>query len=247
MPSSPNGGRFRTTRWSLVRRAGREEPEARAALEELCELYWPAVYAYLRRRGEPREDALDRCQGLFTRLLERGDFASVDPEKGSFRAWLKSCARHHAANVHAHESAEKRGGDRAMLSIDPHRVDDTEGWFEPAHDESPDKVFDRVWARTILQRSVHRLREEQQERGRESLFDALEPRLRGETDRDYESVAEEFGVTPGAIKVLAYRLRQRLRELIVREVRHTTHDHDDGVDELERLACVLDATARMSS
>ena len=49
------------------------EAPARVALEQLCEVYWPPLYSYLRRRGHDREEAEDLTQGFFTRLLEGND------------------------------------------------------------------------------------------------------------------------------------------------------------------------------
>ncbi|MCC6785449.1 MAG: RNA polymerase subunit sigma-24, partial [Planctomycetes bacterium] len=77
---------FQPTRWSLVMRAGGADAAARRALEELCALYWPPVYALYRRAGLEPESARDLTQSLFADLLGRHDLERVDPQRGSFRA-----------------------------------------------------------------------------------------------------------------------------------------------------------------
>lgn len=231
---------FRTTRWSLVRRATAHDATGRAALDELCALYWPPVYGYLRRHGLDRAAAEDQTQALFARLLERRDLDRVDPERGRFRSWLKSCARHAASNVRAAEQAERRGGGRSVLSIDAARLDQADGALEPASGESPEATFDRLWALAVLDRAWSRLRAEQVERGRGELFDALRPWLEGAGGAaPYPELAQRFASSEGALKVAVHRWRQRLRELLVAEVRDTLPDDEDGVDELGELLTAL--------
>ena len=40
-----------------------------AALEELCQLYWYPIYAFLRKRGHAQDDAEGITQGFFAKLL----------------------------------------------------------------------------------------------------------------------------------------------------------------------------------
>src|SRR5262245_40586116 len=63
-------GAFQSTLWSQVRLAGDlEETASRRALEKLCRLYWPPVFAFLRRCGHDVEDAKDLTQGFFAYVL----------------------------------------------------------------------------------------------------------------------------------------------------------------------------------
>lgn len=241
---------FRTTRWSLVRRAGGDDPRGRAALEELCGLYWPAVVGYLRRSGLAPEDAQDVAQSLFARILARGDLAALDPAVGRFRAWLCTAARHAASNARAGEHALRRGGGRPKVALAPVQVDAaglarSERWLEPADDETPERAFDRLWALSALESAWRRLAAEQAQRGRAELFEALRPRLEtGEGGAPYAELAARFATTEGALKVAVHRWRQRLRELLVAEVRDTLPEGDDGVDELDVLLAALRGPAR---
>jgi RNA polymerase sigma-70 factor (ECF subfamily) len=239
------GHSFRTTRWSLVQRAKVDDAGGRSALNELCALYWPAVVGFLRRSGLTPEDAQDTAQGLFTQLLERRDLVSLDPSIGRFRGWLRTAARNAAINRAASARTERRGGGRPVFSIDGAAVDDAglarvESWLEPLDDETPERAFDRLWALATLERAWERLRDEQVARGRGELFDALRPWLEGnDGSATYAELAPRFATTEGALKVAVHRWRQRLRELLVTEVRDTLPEGDDGIDELGELLDAL--------
>src|SRR3954468_24379899 len=110
-------GRFVTTRWTLVAAATADssDPQRQDALEDLCQTYWPPLYAFLRRRGHTPEDAQDLTQGFFTRLLERRDFRVADPARGRFRSFLLTALQHYAINEHDRVTAAKRGGELQRL------------------------------------------------------------------------------------------------------------------------------------
>ena len=219
-------------------------------MNELCALYWPAVVGFLRRTGLAPEDAQDTAQALFARILERRDLATVDPGLGRFRGWLRTAAHHAAGNARASERTQRRGGARKVLSIDGAALDDAglarvERWLEPADDETPERTFDRLWALAALDQARARLRAEQAARGREELFDALRPKVEGsaleasDERTSYAALAPRFATTEGVLKVAVHRWRQRLRELLVAEVRDTLPEGDDGVDELGELLAAL--------
>lgn len=101
-----------TTRWSLVRGAGRGSgAEARAALEEMCRIYWYPLYAFVRRSGRSHEDARDLVQGFFASFLERESIGAIGEDGGRFRGYLLGALRHHIANELERSRALKRGGD----------------------------------------------------------------------------------------------------------------------------------------
>ncbi len=246
---------FRTTRWSLVRRAQAGDAAGRQALEELCQVYWPAVYGFLRRYGIAAGEAEDLTQALFARILERRDLERLDPALGSLRAWLKAAARNAASNFRAGERTLRRGGGALQVSLsgpsgangtaDAARLERLERSLEPAHSETPERAFDRLWAHAALERARERLGAEQQDRGRGALFDELRPWLEEvEQAPPYSQLAARFETTPGALRVLVHRWRQRLGELIVAEVRDTVPEGDNGVDELGALLAALEGRPR---
>jgi RNA polymerase sigma-70 factor (ECF subfamily) len=169
---------FQTTCWSVIVAARDGEPqEARDALAALCAAYWYPLYAFVRRKGYDPEAAQDLVQGFFTRLLEKGDLASVDRSKGKFRSFLMAACSHYLANERDKERAKKRGGDRPPLSIDALTA---EGRYrrEPVHDLTLERLFDRQWALTLLDQVLAQLELEMSRAGKSRQFVALQPALR---------------------------------------------------------------------
>src|SRR5688572_10379401 len=141
----PNRG-FRTTRWSLVLTAGRDStPASRAALAELCELYWPPLYSYARRQGHSVEQAQDLTQAFFARLLEKRYVEAADPQRGRFRSFLLASFKHFIANERDREQAQKRGGGQAPLSLE-FETAEARYTAEPRDTLTPEALFERQWA-----------------------------------------------------------------------------------------------------
>src|SRR4051794_3146971 len=152
-------GSFATTHWSVVLAArDRSTPEARAALATLCAAYWYPLYAFVRRKGLGPDEAQDLVQGFFARLLEKDDLRAVDPAKGRFRSFLMASCAHYLANCRDHDRALKRGG-RPPLPIDADEAERRYG-REPAHELTPERLFLRRWATTLLDGVLGRLEAE---------------------------------------------------------------------------------------
>lgn len=231
--------RFATTRWSLILAAGTgHAPEAREALATLCGLYWYPLYAFVRRRGHTAEEARDLTQGFFARLLERDDLSTLDPRRGRFRAWLLTALKHYLANERDRLQAVKRGGGESLLSIDGEEAESTYG-LEPSHELTPERLFERRWALALLQRVTTLLRAEWVQAGKESLFEKLKGCLMDRTESSYQRIAHDVGMSEGAVKVAAHRMRSRFRELLRGEIAQTVeHSHEiDG--ELRHLLAAL--------
>lgn len=232
--------RFLTTRWSVVLAAGATpSPRRRAALEELCASYWYPLYAFARRRGAARDEAGDLVQGFFALLLEKDDLRLADPARGRFRAFLASAFHHFVVNERQKARAAKRGGGRACASID---VADAEARFgsDFAREESPERAFERAWAREVLARALQRLEAEQVHAQRGALFEALRPALVADEDAPaHADVAQRLGTSENAVKVALHRLRKRFGELVRDEVSATLEDDADVDAELALLFEVL--------
>src|SRR5689334_8760881 len=103
------GAAFRTTRWSVVVRAGQStDAESAEALEQLCAAYWYPVYCFVRRYGKSAIEAEDLVQGFFLKLLEKNYLAQADRERGKFRTFLLAAVKHYLANVQDYSEAKKR-------------------------------------------------------------------------------------------------------------------------------------------
>jgi RNA polymerase sigma-70 factor (ECF subfamily) len=241
-PDDPSAARFTTTSWTVVAHArDRDAPEARQALAELCQAYWYPMYAFVRRRGHPAQEAEDLTQGFFTDLLARDSLKNVDPSKGKFRSFLLAALQHFLANQRDRDQRLKRGGKVPHLSLDFH---DAEGRYqrEPGHVETPERLFQRRWALTLLAHVIERLEHEVNSEHKRPLFERLKPTLMGESDAaSYAQVGTELGMSPGAVKVAAHRLRKRFRTLLQKEIGRTIADPGDFQDEINELFLALGA------
>jgi len=225
--------RFQTTRWSLVVAArGGDTKEAREALAALCEAYWYPLYAFVRRQGNDPDTAQDLVQGFFTGLIEKGDLASVDPEKGRFRSFLMAGCAHYLANQFDRDRALKRGGGRALVPIDGLTA---EGRYrlEPAHELTAERLFEQRWALALLDLVVCRLEAEMAEAGKARQFEALRPTLLGWAERvPYADVAAVLGLSEDAARAAAQRLRRRYRQIVREEIARTLDEPSEArIDE----------------
>jgi RNA polymerase sigma-70 factor (ECF subfamily) len=227
---------FATTRWTVVLAAGRPEaPRAAAALEELCQTYWYPLYVYVRRQTTTREDAEDLTQAFFAKFLEKNYLEGLSSDKGKFRAFLLVSLKHFLANEWDRANRQKRGGGVANLSLDWQDAD-TRYQINPADSLSPDKLYDRAWAVTLLGRVVTRLRAESDSEGKARVFDQLKPFLTADKGTiPYATAAAALGWTEGAVRVAVHRLRRHYRELLRDEIAQTLADPTQAETELQSL------------
>jgi RNA polymerase sigma-70 factor (ECF subfamily) len=229
---------FPTTRWTLVVAASDpNRKEVRSALASLCENYWYPLYAYLRRRGYPADQAQDLTQEFFIRVLEGRYLDRADPEKGRFRAFLLTSLKFFVADERDRNRAQKRGGG-ALLPLE-FSSGEERYQREPAHDETPERIFERRWALSVLDRVVEKLRDEFVRHGRPEHFERLKVFLLGHSDAPYAALAHEMNTSEGALKVAIHRLRKRYRELFRQEIADTVADPAEVESELRFLATVL--------
>jgi RNA polymerase sigma-70 factor (ECF subfamily) len=235
------GDRFMTTRWSVVLAAGRTgEPAAREALSTLCGLYWRPLYAFLRRRGLPPEEAEDMTQAFLVHVIEKESISHVDPHKGKFRSFLLISLKNFLSDQRSKEAALKRGGGVAPVSLD---ADEAEGRYrlETADDLTPERIFERQWALTVIEQAMSRLRERYEKSGKAAHFDEMKTFLSGEKRPvPHAEVAERLGITPLAVKVAVHRLRKRFRDALREEIAQTVATPDEIDSELQALYAALE-------
>ncbi len=231
MHALTGASRFPTTRWTLVVAAGdRQRKEAQSALVDLCENYWYPLYAYLRRRGYEADEAQDLTQEFFVRVLEGRYLDRADPEKGRFRSFILTSLKFFVADEGDRQRAHKRGGSVVV----PLEFSSGEERYqrEPAHDETPERIFERRWALSLLDRVVERLRNEFVQHGRPEHFERLKVFLLGQSDAPYAELAREMNTSEGALKVAIHRLRKKYRELFRQEIADTVADPAEVESEL---------------
>jgi DNA-directed RNA polymerase specialized sigma24 family protein len=214
--------------------AGGLSRDADAALARLCECYWYPLYAYLRSHGHSSDDAQDLTQAFFVHLLEKRGFRQADPARGRFRSFLLASLKNFAVNQWERGSAQKRGGRFAKVPLDG-----AEGRFlrEPQIEDTPDRIFDRTWALTLIDRVIGRLRDELVRSGRpvthvDRFVTYLLP---DQPQPGYADTANALGMTEEAVKVAVHRMRRKFRDLMVEEIAHTVASPDDIDDEVRYL------------
>jgi RNA polymerase sigma-70 factor (ECF subfamily) len=219
----------------VVAAGDQSAPGAREALAELCSAYWYPLYAFVRRRGHDPEASEDLVQGFFAALLERESLAGVDRTKGRFRSFLVAACAHYLSNRQDHERALKRGRDHTIVPIDVVGAEDRYR-REPAHDLTPERLFERRWATTLLDHVVGRLESEMAAAGKSAMFAALKPALLGSAERlSYALIAADLNCSEGAARGAAHRLRARYRALLRREVARTLDDPSAVDEEIREL------------
>jgi RNA polymerase sigma factor (sigma-70 family) len=238
MHTLPGSSQFPTTRWTLVIAAADPQgKEARSALVSLYEGYWYPLYAYIRRRGYPADQAQDLTQEFFIRVLEGRYLDRAVPEKGRFRSFILTSLKFFMADEADRNRAQKRGAG-TVLSLEFSSGEDRYQ-REPAHDETPERIFERRWALSVLDRVVEKLRYEFLHHGRPEHFERLKVFLLGHSDAPYAAMAGQMNTSEGALKVAIHRLRKRYRELFRQEIADTVADPAEVESELRFLAAAL--------
>ncbi len=233
---SLQAAQFATTRWTMVIAAGQEDaPGARQALESLYQIYWPPLYCYLRRQGYDRSRAEDFVQGFFTHLLEKRGLETVKPQKHKFRSFLLASLKNFVADECRRARSERRGGGKCILSLEFEQAE-THYALEPADRLSADRLFDRSWAMTVIGRAMEALKHEYVQAGKGELFEQLKSHVTTEPQAGvYRRTAEGLGMSEGAVRVAAHRLRRRLRELIRGEIAETVAPAEELEEEVRDL------------
>jgi len=220
--------------------AGRSSaPRQKQALETLCQSYWFPLYAYLRRRGCESHEAEDLTQAFFARMLDKKDLQTADPKCGKFRSFLLVRLKGFLLDERDRARAKKRGGGRKVLSLS---TENAEGQYslEPATQLSPEMLFEKAWALTLLERTMDRLEAEMTKKDRKKLFDHLKVYLT--TDKDaipYQDMATELSMTEGSVRVAVHRLRRQYRRLLRDEIAQTVGDEDQIDEEMGSLFAAL--------
>ena len=231
------GAQFPSTLWTIVQSA--RDQRCAQALETLCRAYWYPLYAYAQRQGHRPEDAQDLTQEFFSRLLADQSLATVNESKGRFRSFLLASFKHLMANEWKRGQRQKRGGSQRHFSLEGELA---EGQYEPELTDTldPEKLYEKRWAETLLQRVLDRLHDEWEHTGTTRHFEDLKSFLidqKGATP--LAEVAARLGVSDASLKWAVHKLRQRYRELVREEIAHTVSSAGEVDDEIRHLFSVL--------
>ena len=249
-PGGAGEAQFHTTRWTLVIVSAQSQAAGgKAALAELCRIYWYPLYSFARRRGYSPHDAQDLTQGFFLHLLEHKALTQVDRLKGKFRSFLLSSFQNYLSNESQRAHSLKRGKNYEFVSLD---LENAESRYrlEPADYLTAEKIFDARWAMTLLNHVMVALGREYASEGKSSTFQALEIFLRfGDTrpSPSYEELSVTLGLSAGGVKTLVHRLRKRYSILLREEVARTVSDPVEVDNEIHSLCdALIAAEGRMN-
>jgi len=230
---------FPATRWSMVLAAAGGGVSARAALEELCRLYWFPLYAFSRQWGCSPQDAEDETQNFLTKMASEDLLSRAMPDRGKLRTYLLQAFQRDLTDAHRRAHRLKRGGIAEMLPL--HTVDAETLFRQTPLLQSAAATYDRLWAVTCLETALRQVEREYNARGRGTLFENLRPFLDPAGDQDYGTSAGITGMDPNAIRQAVYRLRQRFRAVLRQTVAHTLQNPSETQieEELSALRAAL--------
>jgi len=234
--------RFVTTPWTEVMLAREQEsPGAREALEHLCRLYWFPLYAYIRHSVKDPHEAEDLTQEFFRLLIGKNYLGAVDRERGKFRSFLLVAVKRFLINAHKHATRQKRGGGQAHISLDV-ELAESRLQSELATGLSPEEIFERRWARTVLDQTTAQLRGEYADASKSEVFETLSGFLTDETRHGgYADAAARLGMTSSTVAVAVHRLRTRFKQLVRDAVRPTVGGAAEVDSEVRHLIATLSA------
>jgi RNA polymerase sigma factor (sigma-70 family) len=236
---------FPSTHWSVVLAAGKSQAEpdiARAALAELCRVYWMPLYSFVRSRGRNVHDAQDLTQGFFAHVLEHKVYARVDRRRGRFRSFLLASLKNFLADAADKERTLKRGGTQIFLPLHEEQVREAESLFQTHSGmNNEDRLFDRSWAEALVAAALQRLFAEYEHDGKEQLFRKLRVFIAGgaEPPPTYAELTDQLGITESTLRSHVTRLRACYREALRAEVRRTVDSETKVDQELRELLHVL--------
>ena len=234
------GASFVTTHWSVVAQSALTDvPEAANALARLCELYWPPIYSFVRRRGYAPSDAQDLTQSFFAFFLRTKAYARPDPLHGKFRSFLLASVKNFLSDNWDRDRAIKRGGDYQFVSLDQETA---EAFYDAASapDSTAERLFELRWAKTLTAGALNSLRKELQAEGKLKLFEQLKAFLAGGSVLpSYDDASARTSLPRATVKTHVHRLRQRYREIVRRDIARTVSAPHEIDDELHYLCNVL--------
>jgi RNA polymerase sigma factor (sigma-70 family) len=233
----PSGG-FPPTRWSVVLHAAQSgSPDSEKALANLCEAYWYPLYAYLRHQGHSPEQAEDLTQEFLARLVHKHYLDGLTQEGGKFRSFLLTALKRFLANERDREQAKKRGGGKVMIPMDANA--EARYRRELIDQATPEALFERQWAFTVMDRVLARIQDEYTRLGKGKLFDLLQDCLPGaDGQSSYAQAGAALQLKESSVRMAALRLRRRYGQLLREEIAQTVASPKEIEEEIRHLITV---------
>ena len=232
---------FPTTQWSLLTRASDPDPETRApALEELCRIYWPPLYAFVRSKGVSHSEAEDLTQGFFAEIIAKSQLENVDADRGRLRSYLLGGISKYTAKQWRDDHRQKRGGHATVFSLDHPAASEQHSILDLTNHQTPESSFERQWALTVIEHTLSKVASDYEARDQSDIFEALKFAITpGEEHRHYKDVATQTGLSVTAVKTRIFRLRARFVRELRKTVADTLTDEKEIDEEIRRLMAIF--------
>jgi DNA-directed RNA polymerase specialized sigma24 family protein len=218
-----------------------QSPEsAQAALATFCQMYWPPLYTFVRRRGHQPNDAQDLVQAFFAHMLEENTLSRASRERGRLRTFLLGSLQNFLANEYHHSQRLKRGGGRQIVSMDDQLIA-AEAAIVASSPTDETAGYDKNWASAVLKQAWERLENAMIAGGKKELIDVLKPFVLGgvAVPPSQEEAAAGLRMPISSFRNALLRLRQRYRECLRAEVARTVSDTSEIDEETHYLLRVL--------
>lgn len=232
MDLEQSGAHFETTQWTIIE-ALREpsHPKHEAAQDAMFRSYWPPVYAWFRRHGQNRSQAVESTQAFYVDvLLSRAIFQRAQSERGGLRQLIRTALRNYTVD----QSRSVRH--RPVLSLQESELAGEDEALIAAEGESPERAFDLRWAAAVLRESISRCERHYQQTGRMDYWRAFEsrvlrPLMNGGEPPPLTEVAADLGFTDAAHAAVAvHTVKSRCQQyfdIVVRETVVQGPDHEN--------------------
>ncbi|MCI0535208.1 MAG: sigma-70 family RNA polymerase sigma factor [Verrucomicrobiales bacterium] len=222
---SEQDGRFKSTRWTSVLRAGQPGTvDSAPALARLCEDYRAPLLQFACTWLKSPDDAEDLTQSFFVHFIEKNLPGQIAPGRGRFRTFLLACFKNFMRDEWRRRQRAKEIPEYLVTSLS---AGDAEGSpaVEPAHNPSVARQLDSLWAESIRQRVVASLERDYRKRNKSAVFTRLCCLLNGQApDASYSQLAVALGMSKDSMKMEVLRLRERFRQRFREEVAQTVVD-----------------------
>jgi RNA polymerase sigma-70 factor (ECF subfamily) len=217
------------TAWSMVRDAHRDHTHVQSAQQRLLDHYGGAVRRYALSALRNEDAAEEVCQEFALKFI-RGDFRGANPERGRFRAFVKTIV--YRLIVDYQRRSKKRNLEGPMHSnIAEPEIDD-------AGASGDDALFQSSWRDELLARCWQKLADDERVSGK-PYHSVLRYRVDHPDLRSPELAAglsKQLGkeINAGAVRVLLHRSRELFGEMLLDEVTESlaSGSLDDAEQEL---------------
>lgn len=224
------GASFNSTCWTEIASAGEGDDES---LNEFCRQYWHPLYSYARKFGKSAEESQDLTQSFFASFFEKEKLKEIQKGKGRFRNFILILFKRFMINEYSKSMAGKRGGEYSKIDFS-----EVEDWVA-TQSLSPDELYNKSWALTILEQVMNELEKRFISKGEESRFAVMKPFLESSASATYKEAAEKLGCSENSFKVAIHRLKKEFGKVLRLKIQLTLDDSGDIDDELRFLTEVL--------